>query len=307
MQRVGVKFWAWAASIVVHLTVLTAFGIVKFSRSETLDKSQSVPTAKIARIDRVTRPSPLLPKPKIKKPAETTLPAVVQTRLAPGPMSTNAAPQSPAPHEHTRPSASAVFRALADDEISPSDTRFFGSTTDERKLCYLVDCSGSMCGIFARVRNELKQSVQNLRPDQYFHIVFFGGDKLYEFGRRTLVRATPQTKSAACAFIDSIRPAGTTNAMPALERAMQIRDHRSVGPSVIYFLTDGFELNGRDTHKTSRKILTMLKNFAPTTKINAIAFWPQPDDCKVLNTIAHRSGGRFVAVSDNSETQNAGN
>jgi len=298
LRKVGVKFWAWTASIVVHLTVLTAFGVATFSRSETQDKCRSVPTAKLRSIEKLMRPSPRIPKPKIKKPAKNLVTAGAKTALSASRIFTGAGPDSLERQVPAKPSTSSAFSALEGDAISSQRIEFFGSSTDERKLCYLVDCSGSMRGIFSRVRKELKESVKSLQPDQYFCIVFFGGDRLYEFGKGRLLRATPRAKSAAYAFADSVRPAGSTNALAALEKAVQIHDSRGVGPSVVYFLTDGFELTGEDVRRTSQKIVNLLKRFSPTTRINTIGFWPQAHDRKMLKAIASQSGGEFVSVSD---------
>jgi len=186
----------------------------------------------------------------------------------------------------------------ADSVILPERIEFFGSWTNQRKVCYLVDCSGSMQGIFGRVRKKLAESIKNLQPDQYFYIIFFSGDKLLEFGDGRLLRATQKSKSAAYDFIESVRPAGRTNALAAMEKAVQIRDSSGGGPSIIYFLTDGFELTSEDTRRFSGEIADLLRRFAPTTKINTIGFWPASDDQKMLETIARQSGGEFVLITD---------
>jgi Mg-chelatase subunit ChlD len=155
-----------------------------------------------------------------------------------------------------------------------------------------------MRGILGGVRKKLAESIKSLQPDQYFYIIFFGGDRLLEFGDGRPVRATERAKSTAYDFIDSVRPAGQTNAMAALERAVQIRDDSGFSPSVIYFLTDGFELTTEDAQEFSQKVASLLKRFAPATRINTIGFWPQSDDRRMLETIARQSGGEFVFVRD---------
>ena len=152
--------------------------------------------------------------------------------------------------------------------------------------------------MFGRVRDELIQSIGNLQPDQYFYIIFFGAGGMFESGNGHLLRATEQAKNTACEFINSVQPSGKTNAFAALERAVQIRDSSGVSPSVIYFLTDGFELAAEETHRFSQRIINLLKRFAPTTKINTIGFWPQGSDRKILETIAAQSGGECVFIAD---------
>ena len=185
---------------------------------------------------------------------------------------------------------------LAGGRLSLGGTAFFGSFTDQRKICYVVDCSGSMQGLFGQVRKQLKNSISALRPDQYFYIIFFQDGKLLESGNGRLVRATDRAKSAACSFADSVRPAGPTNAMDALERAMQIRDQAGQSPALIYFLTDGFDLELDDTSRFGLQLENMRKKLAPSAKINTIGFWTGPADGRILRTVADQSGGEFVNI-----------
>ena len=106
-----------------------------------------------------------------------------------------------------------------------------------------------MQGTFGRVQKELIESIDSLPADHYFYVIFFASDKLYEYGEGKLVRASPQAKSAVRDFIQSVQAAGTTNAMAALERAMQIRDEAGAAPAIIYFLTDGFELTSDNAYR----------------------------------------------------------
>jgi hypothetical protein len=296
----SVAFWAWMASIVVHLIVLTAFGVVKFSRSEVQCEQRPTPMAKVSRIKKFMQAAPIIPKPKIKKSAESRFARGTDKLLPTNRVFGALKPSSENLGDLVKPAHSQSVFSLPGSVGLPHRIEFFGSWTEQRKVCYLVDCSGSMRGMFVRVRKKLKESIGNLQADQYFCIIFFGGDRLFEFGDH-LLRATSKTKSAAYDFVDSIRPAGQTNALAALERAVQIRDGSGVGPSLVYFLTDGFELTTEDAQRFSQKIANLLAQFAPTTRINTIGFWPQSDDCKMLGAIARQSGGEFVLITDSEE------
>lgn len=303
----SVAFWAWMASIAVHLIVLTAFGLVKFSpcRRQAGGKTQlrdvPIPTATVNQVKKLIEAAPIIPKPKIKKQTRTEFAGRVNTplhKLAAGQFFEAAKPGNRDLGEFAKPYASQSVSVLPGSKILSHRIEFFGSFTDQRKVCFLVDCSGSMQGIFGRVQKKLKESIGNLQADQYFYIIFFGADKLFESGGGRLLRAGEKAKSAAYDFIDSIRPAGRTNAPAALERALQIRDGRGLSPSVIYFLTDGFELTSEGTQIFSQKGADLLKRFAPTTRINTIGFWPQFSDRAMLESIAKQSGGEFVLVND---------
>ncbi|MCK4751890.1 MAG: VWA domain-containing protein [Planctomycetes bacterium] len=299
MRSFSVTFWAWTASIIVHIIVLATFGAVKFSRQPVAFEQKPAPVAKVSRIKKLMQTTPVTPKPKVKRPSKTR---PIAKTITPQPLSTKQIfkTTTSAAQDFSnlpKPSASKTT-ALTTSEIMPKGIEFFGSYTDQRKLCYVVDCSGSMQGIFNRVRSRLTESIQSLQHDQYFNIIFFGSDRLFEFRSGELIRAMSKTKSEACDFIASIRPAGRTNALQALERAVKIHDGRGNSPAVIYFLTDGFELTNDDVRSFSQKVINLQKRFAPKTKINTIGFWPQNSDRKVLETIANYSGGESIFITD---------
>jgi len=173
---------------------------------------------------------------------------------------------------------------------------FFGSNGSHRRVCYLVDCSGSMQGIFSQVRRKLKDSINALEADQYFYIIFFGDGKLYELGNGQMLRASTKAKSEAEEFVDNMLPNGKTNAVAALERAVQIRDGKGRSPSLAYFLTDGFELANEDGAAFEQRIEKLLEQSAPEMRINTIAFLPQADDRRMLESIAEKTGGNFLSI-----------
>lgn len=294
----GVTFWAWTVSIAVHLIAFTGFGFVKFSQTEGGVRQRPVPTAKVSQVKKLVQTAGVIPKPKVKRPDKEG-PAGKSASLLPvEEIFDNVRPVS----EDWQGLAKSFAPVGKFSPPSGADLRegveFFGSFADERKVYYVVDCSGSMQGVFGRVREQLIESIAELQPDQYFYIIFFGGDRLFEFGDGELVRAAEETKSAAYEFINSVQPAGYTNASAAFERAVQIRDSVADSDAVVYFLTDGFELVAEDEPRFSQELGEILTKFAPNTRINTIGFWPQRGDREMLETIARQSGGEFVLVDD---------
>lgn len=300
-RRGSVAFWAWIGSIALHLIVLTAFGLIKFSQPKTPLQELAIPTAKVSRIKELIEASPIIPKPKIRKPIKSAPAGRMDTsaaRLAAERIFGTAKPEHQGLGDLVKPSGSQSAYTFPESMVLSNKIEFFGSFTDRRKVCFLVDCSGSMHGVFRRVQIKLKESIGDLQPDQYFYIIFFGGGRLFETGGGKLVRAGEESKTAAYEFVDSVRPAGRTNALSALKRALQISDEAGAGTSVIYFLTDGFELTNKDAEEFSGKVADLRKIFAPTTKINTIGFWPQLNDRRMLESIAKQSGGECVVVGD---------
>ena len=305
MPCVSVKFWAWTVSIAVHLAMLAVFGFVKISQANARPSQDLVPTANISHVNKLLQADFVIPKPKV-----ITESRVIASSKGKIPTDNTRAVPAQQIFEISKPAAdsSLIFDkpsqpgALTSQtiQITQNKTEFFGAATDQRKICYVVDSSGSMQGIFSQVKKELKDSIVALEPDQYFSIIFFGSNKLFQFGQSRPLRATSETKAAAVDFIDSIRPTGQTNALDAIEKALQIRDSGGTAPAVIYFLTDGFELTPKDVRRLPTLIANLRRQFAPNTKINTICFWPQDNDRGILEVIARESSGQAVFI-DKSE------
>lgn len=281
--------WAWSVSIALHVILLAIFAIVKFSSLEDSTVKNPAPIATIKQISQLTETSPTIPKPKVRKlpsarPKQIPLDFTKRTKVAPPKRLRNI------------PAISTRSAPLPDTDLTFARIEFFGQLTDQRKICYVVDCSASMLGLFSNVRNKLKESISKLRPDQYFYIILFRGDKLLESGNGKLTRATPNAKKNVYEFIDAAQPAGPNNAFNALKRAMHIKDRAKTSPAQIYFLTDGFDLNQNNATGFSELIENMRKKLAPATRINTIGFWAADADCRVLRNIARHSGGEFINV-----------
>lgn len=305
-RKGSITFWAWMVSIGVHAAVFSVFAFVKFAQPAVDDNRRlPIPSAKVSSIKEFIEAEPVIPKPKItsseQKPASSPAHQSAENntdKISPSNRVFATSKQvSQNIADFARPSVAQNPFLLTTGQIQAKDTEFFASSTGERKICYVVDCSGSMQGIFNRVQQKLKDSISALEPDQYFYIIFFSGDRLIEFGDGKLLRATKQNKSEAFSFIDSVQPAGTTNAMAAMEKVVQIRDSHTGTPSVVYFLTDGFELTPEDAQLFSQKLAAALKE-TPAVKVNTIGFWPQTGDRQLLETIAKQTSGDFVLVSD---------
>jgi hypothetical protein len=290
----SISFWAWVGSVALHILLLAVLALVQFCPEKPLPTVRQRPAARIARIKEIVNSPFVIPKPKVKQPRSRLLSPVpapdksVMSITPPNAAASNLACLASKP--------GSVLSTLPHSQISTIQNEFFGSPIGARRICFVVDCSGSMHGMFRQVCERLKNAVMNLRPDQYFYIILFNRDRLIESSDRQLVRATGRAKRRACDFIDNVTPAGRTDALAALKRAMEIQDNRGRKPDVISFLTDGFELLPEDDRLLPEKIATMRKRLAPETKINTIGFWAQPADCVILRSIANESGGEFSYV-----------
>lgn len=159
-------------------------------------------------------------------------PAIATPSLAEVLRSGSASPDAPV----AEPDPTAAAR-LAMDKSRP-EARFYGvGAGDARRVVYVVDASGSMVSTFPLLRRELARSLSRLGPTQMFQVVFFQGDPSTGAARavsaphpdepgRTrqtrLIRATRANIDRTTAWLDTLRPAGRSNPLPALELALAL-------------------------------------------------------------------------------------
>jgi len=284
-------------SVVFHIILLSIFAFVRFSSKPTIVHASVSPMAKINAVNRlIEKPQPL-PKPKVISSAsreKVIFPAIEETADSKKP------PLPAIADEQSRTLAAKA--AIGDSSFNTrqitANTRFFGNPVSQKRLCFVVDCSGSMQGVFEKVKAQLKDSVRSLEPDGYFQIIFFGDNQLYNFDAGGLVRASNPVKQKAVEFIDRIEPKGQTNAAGAITNAMSGVSSAQKSPDVIYFLTDGFGLSDNDDNYLLTTLLAFRNEHCPKTIINTIGFWPKSKDKVILTQLAQMTGGTYTSAGN---------
>ena len=284
------KYIALSVSLGVHVILFAALAIIQFSRPSANAQTYTVSTASISR----ALQAPLLvPKPKVISSKLSNASNITANNIQ---LDILPVFDIPTP---TLPRVTQVGKLdlLPDIGVNSENfTDFFGTASIDRKIVYVVDVSGSMLGLVSQVRTQLKTSIASLKPDCYFYVIFFGGDKLFESGQGKLVRATPAAKRRVNTFIDSIKPGGNTNAATALERAMRIKDSSGRPSGQFFFLTDGFDMEDGQSQSFISTVENIRKTLAPDARINTIGFWMDDQDKLVLSQIAAKSRGQFVNI-----------
>ena len=319
-----IKLYALGVSVFAHIVALSVFAAVKISQSAPVPL-QTTTTVSINQAIRLADRQAVTPKPKVNpvdsKPFDSS--GALKADIIKGrPIvkaegkgtQANVRPVFDAPKENyqrqaeeVKPPVQPEVSNAAGSGESAVNIEFFDSPAKGRRICYVVDCSGSMRGLWKRVQEELVDSIEKLPQDYYFCVIVFGGGSILETGGGKMVRATEQAKKEAYEFIAAVQPRGGTNAADALERAIMIKDRAGVGASVIYFLTDGFELSEQDGSRFAHKVATMHRSFAPKAQINTIGFWCTEQDGSVLETIAKESGGQFTFITGGREQKKTDN
>lgn len=300
MTKAGPKgsviIWAWASSIILHVLILSVFAIVGFSKSNQPPPTGAVAKITVSQIKQLNQIPLVSPKPKIKKTASPEKGSLSLQHLA----FINDIDKKTSPGIHTTTQGISQLASTSpplNSNNPGTQSYFFSYRADLRKICYVVDCSASMFGRFSCVQQQLKDSIDSLRGDQYFYIIFFRhGQKLHEFGNGKFVRATESSKARACRFIDSAQLGGTTDVKFALKRAIQIQDSAGKPPQAIFFLTDGFDLHNQTEADLSNQLHKLRKKLAPNTTINVVAFQAATDDRQILESMAEKNGGMFINI-----------
>jgi len=260
---------AAVASVLAHVALLGGFGMVHWRRSAA-GTGANVVVPSVVQIQRLMESTPLTPKPEMRPlfSSHRTIPLGRKALDIPGAGKIElSAPVDPTAWLGADDASVGSLSAA-----EPTGVSFFGQTTAVRKICYVVDCTGSI-------------------------IFFLDGNRLLETGGGRMVRATPSAKTQAEAFINAARPSGPTNAVQALLRAMDIRDALNRPPQLIYFLTDGFDLDESvGAADFASQIEQQRRRRAPQTPIHTIGFWTEAGDVAILKRLAEASGGRFTGV-----------
>lgn len=290
-----VRYWALGMSVAVHAIALGVFTGVRLSTPVSVQASGrpvSMHVVQTAMEQPAVKPKPKVepiaaiePAPEVQsQPLPQTQPLVIEEKTA---------------IEQPPPPVAAVEAAAPAVEPSPNghEVEFFGQKSVVQRICYVVDCSGSMYGQMYRVKAQLKQSIMNLDTRQAFCVVFFmDGRQVLMTGSGRLETATVGAKSQALELIEKIKPAGSTDAAHAIECAMRLRDEDDGYPEIIYFLTDGFDLEYGGSNRFARNICGLRRTLAPTAVVHTIGFWPQQQDKQMLQTLAQNTGGEYIEV-----------
>lgn len=247
---------ALGASLIVHLTVLSAFALVGFDLSgpredvivETAFQSDPTPwmiTTPVAAHANAGG-AELAPEESVLDAAGLSV-SYSAPRLNSGGSGMSLGPLIPTSSLATKigPSGGGIGNGegggVGDGEgPGQGGGRFFGLNRPGKKIVYVVDCSLSMNHPhpgpaktrLGRVKLELLNSVRGLHEDQEFFIIFFN-DNAYPMPSDRLVEATNSSKKRFLEWMVKARPDGHTDPRMALLLGLRLQ------PDLLYFLTDG--------------------------------------------------------------------
>jgi hypothetical protein len=166
-----------------------------------------------------------------------------------------------------------------------NETSFFGIRGGGKRICFIVDVSGSMGsgGKLDRLKQELAATIQGLKPDTQFAVVFF--DSSTHTIAQTWLSGDADRRNAIQVIANQGSGSGT-DPTGAFEFAFKTLNPL---PDCIYYMTDG------QTYADVVGLLRSLNAGPQKTSIHAIAFGDQTLEA-AMKQIAAENNGTYLFV-----------
>lgn len=141
--------------------------------------------------------------------------------------------------------------------------QFFGIESEGKSFVYVLDCSMSMNHPhdseaktrFKRLKLELMNSINHLKPDQEFFIIFFNHEAI-AMPANGMVSAVAENQARYLNWMQQINAVGDTDPTAALDLALRLR------PDVIFFLTDGaFSTDANEIVRSIKQTRSIIHTF----------------------------------------------
>lgn len=222
---------------------------------------------------------------------------IVAAKFSPDPVD---APSSPMMNSGVLGQPSSAAMSLSQGS-SESKIEFCGIKGGGNHFVYLVDSSGSMGDAFASARLELLRSIELLKPDQRFYVVFFDEEPDY-------MRLSNPTMDETSSMM-----ATTGNKEKLRQWAMRITMNRGrapydpiefalgLRPDVIFLLSDG-EFPERLVEKLDQenRIENLFGDVKPISIVHTIGYHSREGEAR-MKVIAKKNGGQYRYIPDPSK------
>lgn len=192
------------------------------------------------------------------------------------------------------PPADASLARFAPDEVRASASFVGLTSTNARRIVYVIDASGSMIPWLPFVVEELARSLEGLASSQEFKVIFFSRNEAIVVPPASRLSPGSETeKQRVLSWIDAnVIPAGRSNPLPAIERALSFR------PDAIFLLSA--DITGSGEYEIDKAdLLRLLDQLNPVradtgrrgTQINCVQFLDPDERFGTLREIAEQHGG----------------
>ena len=170
-------------------------------------------------------------------------------------------------------------------------SNFYGTGGNATRIVYIIDHSGSLLDNFDFLREEVKKSVGNLVPLQFYNVVMVSEEAHTVLTPGQLVRANGESKKEFASKIAEYRAQGQNDdLLPPFQEAFE--EAFKCKPQLVYFLTDGH---------FDPKLLDVVErlNKDKKVRINTLAFVnKEPSYEEQLRGMAKNNGGVYKFISE---------
>jgi hypothetical protein len=247
-EGVGRKFRpaSWFVSTVAHCGILVLLGFMTLTTTKPKDQmaftsTASESTEQSMETFEIESSEPMEPSEPV--PSETAYEISDMGTMAVTEVSMDIPPVAAAMNtaelmsSSTSSLSSSAMKSMKGDAMAA--TQFCGVDGGGSHFVYLVDSSGSMGDGFQSARSELLNSIDQLKPDQRFYVVFFDEEPDYmrlmdpNVNDSASVMATPQNKQRLRKWAMTVEMNKGKAPYEVLPFALSLR------PDVIFLLSDG--------------------------------------------------------------------
>lgn len=171
---------------------------------------------------------------------------------------------------------------------------FFGLEIDADDIVFAIDRSGSMLDTFDRLRISLWDTIDRMKADRRFHVIFFSVGTPKELPLAKLIPPTDENKKKTREFLGGISPQGQTDPLTALTRAFVVLNAGPRGRTkAIVLVTDGAFPSNTKVHD-----LIKSRNTGNLVKVYTVLLGDQEKDAApFLEKLAKEFGGKFKMVA----------
>jgi hypothetical protein len=287
----------WVVSGLAHLLIIAVFLVASSGKNAPSAQVRLIPTSTFEQPSEPLQPEPIIDNLKVEPP----MPSPMSAEPA-DPPPLNSLPPAPgiAPAIAALTSNSSSYVFGSDNLAATAATRFCGVPASGNRICYIIDCSGSMVMALDYVRREVQRTVSTLNPGQYFNVIFFAGGDPIQLMPPQLRRANLHQRRAALDFIKNVPltnvPTNTAAAqavISALKTAFTITTPTKQTVQTVYLFTDG----EFDNTSVAAFVTQMQQNRPTPVVINVIACGSR-DNETFLRQLATKHKGRYRFLSD---------
>ncbi|NND95817.1 MAG: hypothetical protein HKN47_00640 [Pirellulaceae bacterium] len=292
---------AWLASLVAHVAILlllAAFTLTTHRPKDQVALSASVSEAS-EEVMETFEFETSEPVSEASEPTESDVQVEISPigEIAVSDFSPDAisAPAPPTAADLLNPSKlSAASMSLKSN--SESKIQFCGVEGGGNHFVYLVDSSGSMGAAFDSARAELLQSIDALKPDQKFYVIFFDAESDYmrlrdpNSDEPRSVKATADNKQALRRWAMRISMDRGRAPYDPLKFALGLK------PDVIFLLSDGeFPQGIEDLLKESNHFSNLFGDQGLVSIVHTIGYHSREGESR-MRRIAEQNAGQYRHV-----------